>query len=48
MADPKQALDRVITALVALQQAGIRNLPKPPVPVEVKPGETSEKPQPGS
>jgi len=48
MADPKVALSKVITALVNLQQAGIRSIPKTPVVAEVKPLETTEKPKPGS
>jgi len=42
MADPKIALSKVVTALVNLQVAGIRNLPKPTIVPEVKPLESTE------
>ena len=46
MADPKIALSKVVTALVNLQLAGIRNLPKPTIVPEVKPLATTESEKP--
>jgi len=46
MADPKTALEKVISAYVTLEQVGIKNLPKPQPKPEVKPSETKETPKP--